>query len=128
MQRTVKLLGGGQVVAERLLDNDSSSLGTARLSQLLDNRFEQKRWNGQIKRRPLRATEFFAKRLKSCRISVVAVHVSQKPVQLLEGGRIQAAMFLHTVPRPLAKLIEVPAALGDADYRHVEMPAFHHGL
>ena len=37
-------------------------------------------------------------------------------------------MFLEAVVRPRAKLVEVPASLGDADHRDVKMAAFHHRL
>ncbi len=37
-------------------------------------------------------------------------------------------MFLQAVVRPRPKLVEVPASLGHADHRHVEVAALHHRL
>ena len=67
-------------------------------------------------------------RLERRGIVVVAVHIAQEPAQLFERGRIEAAMLLQAVLRPGLELVEIPAGLGHADDRHVEMAAFHHRL
>ena len=79
-------------------------------------------------RRPLRAVEFFAERLKCRGVIVVAVHVTQQPAQLVEGRGIDAAVFLQAVVRAGLKLFEVPTGFGHADDRHVEVAALHHRL
>ena len=56
-----------------------------------------------------------------CRILIVAVHIAQQAEQLFESGGIEAAVFLQAVLRASAKLIEIPASFGDADYRNVEV-------
>src|ERR1051325_2143565 len=61
-------------------------------------------------------------------ITVVAVDVAQQAKQLVESGPIDTAVFLQTVMRSGAKLIQVPAGFCDADSRHIERPAFHHRL
>jgi len=79
-------------------------------------------------RRPFRSVEFFADRLKSGRVCVVAVYIAQQADQLVEGCGVDSAVFLEAVVCPRAKLFEVPTGFGYADHRHVEVAAFDHRL
>ena len=62
------------------------------------------------------------------RVVVVAVDVAQQAAQLVEGRRVEAAVFLDAVARPRLELVEGPAGLGHADDRHVQVAALHHRL
>src|ERR1700692_752614 len=79
-------------------------------------------------RRPLRSVEFFADRLKSGRVGVVAVYIPQQADQLVEGCSVDSAVFLKAVVCPRAKLFEVPTGFRYTDHRHVEGAAFDHRL
>ena len=74
-----------------------------RLRQLLDNRFEQHRRNGQVMGGPLRPAEFFAERLEGGGIVVIAVHVTQQAAQLLERRWIDSAVLFEAVAEPCAR-------------------------
>ena len=66
--------------------------------------------------------------LERGQVGVIPVNVTQELVELVEGGRIEAAVFFETVAGPLAELVEVPVRLGDADHRHVQAAAFDQRL
>ena len=79
-------------------------------------------------RRPLRRAELLAKGLKRRRVVVVAVHIAQQAAQLVKSRSIDSAVLLEAVARPGPELVEVPAGLGHADDRHIEVAALHHRL
>ena len=62
------------------------------------------------------------------RVAVVAVDVAQHADELRECRGIEPAVLFQTVARAGAELLEVPASLGDADHRDVEMTALDHRL
>ena len=74
-------------------------------------------------RRPLRGAQFLAQGLKRRRVVVIAVHVAQQAGQLLKRRRVEAAMLFQAVLGPGLELVQVPARLGHADDRHVEVAA-----
>ncbi len=84
-------------------------------------------WPGNSAGRCARA-QFLAQRLERGRVVVIAVHVAQQAAQLVKRRRIESAVFLQAVLRPGLELVQVPARLGHADDRHVEIAAFHHRL
>ena len=120
-QNVVQFLRRGEVVAEWFLDDDACALGAARLRQLLDDVFEEQRRNRQVMRGMLRVAQLLAKRLEGRIVAVVAVDVAQQAAELVQRRRIEAAMLLQAVLGAGLELIEVPAGLGDADDRHVEV-------
>ena len=67
----VKVAGRFEGAAERFLDHDARAFGTTGLFEVLDDRAEQYRWNGQIVCRMLSPTEFFAERIESGAVPVV---------------------------------------------------------
>ena len=67
-------------------------------------------------------------RLKRGRVVVVAVDIAQQAAQLVERRGIEPAVLLDAVAGPGPELVEIPAGLGHADDRHVEMAALHHRL
>ena len=117
-----------EVRPKRLFDDDAGAFGTARFAELFDDRSEQDRRYGKVVRRPLRGAELFADGRKGRGVFVVAIHVAQQAAELVESRPVDAAVLLEAVLRPRAKLFEVPAGLGHADDRHVEMAALHQRL
>ena len=105
-----------------------ASVGAARLGQLFHDQPEQHGRDGEVVRRPLRRAELLAEGLKRGRVVVVAVHIAQQAAQLVERRGVESAVVLEAVARPGPELVEVPAGLGHADDRHVEVAAFHHRL
>src|ERR1700722_14099160 len=79
-------------------------------------------------RRPFRSVEFFAERLKSGRICVVAVYITQQAGQLVESCSVESAVFLEAILSPRAKLFKVPTGFCYPDHRDVEVTAFDHRL
>ena len=53
----------------------------------------------------LSAAQLFAKRLKGCRVPIVAVHVMEEMEKLGKGGGVQAAVLFDTIPRAGAELL-----------------------
>src|ERR1700739_3103139 len=127
-QDLVQFLRRCEVMADRLFHDDSRSPPAVRSGQVLDDGFEQHRRNCQIMRRSLRILELLPKRSEGCRILVIAVDIAQHADQLLESGGIEPPMFLQTVFRASAKLIEVPSSFGDPNHGDVEVSSFHHRL
>src|SRR5207244_3214117 len=82
----------------------------------------------EIVRGPLRRAKFFAQRLKRGRIGIVAVDVAQQFRQLVESRGVGATVLFNAIACARAQLIPVPGGPGNADHRHIEMPAFHHRL
>ena len=103
-------------------------LGAAGLGQLFHHSAEGRGRNGQIIGRALRGTEFLAERLKRRRVIVIAIHIAQQSAQFLKRRRIESAVFFQAVLGPGLELVKVPARLGHADDRHVEVAAFDHRL
>jgi hypothetical protein len=79
-------------------------------------------------RRPLRRAELTAERLERRRIVVVAVDIFHEADELVERRGVEAAVLLEAVLHAGAELLVVPARLGDADDRNVEMGALQHRL
>ena len=114
--------------AERLLDDDAGAVGAARLAELLDDQPEQHGRDGEVVRGPLGGAELLAEGLERRRVLVVAVDVAQQAAQLVERRGIEPAVLLEAVLGAGLELVEVPAGLGHADDRHVEVAALHHRL
>src|SRR5215472_8172480 len=106
-------------MAERLLHDDSSILGTAGFCQLLYHLCKKQRRNGQIMRWPLDAFHFAAYRSKSRGIRIITVHIAEQRLQLFKGGSIDSSVLLQAFVRPRPQLLEVPAVFSYADYRHI---------
>ena len=97
-------------------------------AELLDDRAEQHGRNGQVVRRPLRGAELLADapetspgRCSRRRRSAAGRTACRRPPD-------RARRASRGCPRPGLELVEVPAGLGHADDRHVEVAALHHRL
>src|SRR6266849_10016457 len=84
-QRAVELLGGGQVTAEGLLDDDTGAARTAGLAQLLHDQLEHRGRDCEIVGRALGPAELLAKRLERRGVPVVAVDVPQEAAERVEA-------------------------------------------
>ena len=104
-QRAVERLGRGKVVAEGLFDDDSRPLGAARSGQLLDDRPEQRRGDGEVMRGPLGPAQLLTKVCEGGRVAIVAVDVAQESAQLVERRCVESAVLRHAVARTGAKLV-----------------------
>src|SRR5262245_3581608 len=123
-QNSVEFLGGGAVVTEGFFHDDARAFSAVRLRQLFHDQTEQRRWDSEVVRRPLRGTQFLANGLKGRRVLVVTVNVVEQAGQLVESGAVEsAAVLLDALPRPRAELFEVPTGLGHTDDRHIEVAA-----
>src|SRR2546425_8771361 len=127
-QDPVELLRGGDVVAERFLDDDAGAVRAARLAELLHDQLEQHGRDGQVVRRPSGGAQLFADGLERRRVLVVAVDVAQQAAQLAERRGIEAPVLFEAVLGTGLELLELPAGLRHADDRHVEVAALHHRL
>src|SRR3989442_1529735 len=128
MQGPVQELRRGQIAAERLLHNHARVERGTRFRQPFHNDGKHARWNCQIMQRPFCFAEYLAQSLVSCLVVIVAIDVLKALGQFRESIRIQAAMFLDAIAGTRLQLIQIPARLGHADDRHVEMAAPDHRL
>src|SRR5271156_5182260 len=100
-QNPVELLRGGEVGTERFFHDDSRAfLSAAGFSELIHNRSEQYRRNGEVMRRSQRRAEFLADGLKSRRIIVVTVHITQQTGKLFKSRLVKSAVFFKAVLYP----------------------------
>src|SRR5262245_47457784 len=76
--------------------------------------------------RPTGSSQLSADELESGGVRVIAVHIAQETAQPVESPRVESAVFLQTVARTVAELLEGPARLGHTDHGHVEVSAFRH--
>ncbi len=117
-----------EVVSERFFDDDAGGVGAVGLGELLHNQAEEHGRDGEVVGRPLSGTELLADGLKGSRILVIPVHVMEQAAQLVESGGIESAVLFKTVLGAGPELVELPAGLGHADDRHLEMAALQHRL
>ena len=127
-QYPVEVVRGGEIMPERLLDNDAGSVSAIGVGELFHYGAKQRGWDRQIVCWPLRRTELLANGLKRRPVGIVAVDVAQEPRQFVERCRIEAAMFLQAISCPRLELLERPAGLCDANDGGIEVAAFQHGL
>ena len=80
----VELARGGQVAAERLLDDDARVVRQARGAEPRDDRREERRRNGEVVRRAPGVAQRALERREGPRVVVVAVHVPQQGEQVAE--------------------------------------------
>ena len=109
---------------EGLLDDDAGALAQPDLASCSTTSPNSEGGNGEIVRRALGRAELpCGCACERRRILVVAIDVAQQAGELGERGRIEPAVLLEAVLRPGLELLEVPARLGHADDRHVEVAA-----
>src|SRR5215510_4105579 len=114
-QRAVELLRREEIVTERLFNDDARAVRASRFAQLVHNRLEQPRRDGEIVRRLLRRAQLLPEGLKRGRVLIVAVHIAQQTTQFFESGGMYPAVFLNAVMRSRPELIEIPTGFGHAD-------------
>ena len=117
-----------EIAPEGLLDDDPRVVGQAGSAELLDDRGEEKRWDGQV----VRGTGGFAKGLLQRRervgILVVPVHVPKPGQQVTERAPVVDATSTvgDAVLCEVAQLLEIPARMGHTDDGNIEHPSFGH--
>ena len=123
MQCSVQRLGGGEVSAEWLFDDDARAVMTVRPGQPFGHGREQLRRNREVIQRPTRSAERGSQLPERLGIVVVAVDVLQVRRQRGKRARIDAAVLLETVVRARSECVEVHRRLRHADDRHLEVTA-----
>ena len=104
-------------------------VGAARLGRAARRPPEQHRRDGEVVRRPLRGAEFLAERLEGRRVADSRRRRSAAGRESLSNAAGSTpAVLLEAVARAGLELLEVPAGLGHADHRHVEVAALQHRL
>src|SRR5712692_3842430 len=86
------------------------------------------RLGGEIVQWALRGAELSAQSLHRGRMTVVALHVVKPLAEPREDRLVEASGALDALPHAGAEVLERPARSRDADDRHLEMAAPHHGL
>src|SRR5271165_4397340 len=124
----IQMSCGLQVMAEGLLDDDPGIRCAAAILQFFEHRFEHDRRDREIVRRPLASLQFLAESLEGTEIVIVSIDIAQQGRELLECRGIDSAMFFEAIVSARLELIERPPSFGDADDRHIQMPAFNHSL
>src|SRR5271166_45472 len=128
MQDAVEFLRRSQVVTEGLLDDDAGSFGRARFYELLYNGLEEERRDGEVMRGPLRRAKCSPERLKCREIRIVAVYIAKQGAQLRPRVAIDSAVCFQAILGACFELVEVPAGLGYANHRNIELPVLNHRL
>src|SRR5208337_1107357 len=117
-----------QIVTERLFDDDTGIGRAAAMRELLEHRLEHGGRNREVVGRPLRRFQFSPQRSESFGLPVVSIHVTEQAGKFLKSSCIHSAVILEAIVGPCLQLLQVPASLGDADDRYVEMTALDHRL
>ena len=78
--------------------------------------------------RPVGVAQLSPQTLEGSRVAVVAIDITQQCGELREGGGVDAAVALETVPGAGLELLEAPAGPGHPDDRQVEVAAADQGL
>ena len=115
----VELARGGQVAAERLLDDDARVVRQARRAEPLDDRREERRRNGEVVRRAAGIAERLLERREGRRIVVVAA--ARTGAARADGGgparRRSGPPCVMLSAARLRSSLQTPWRGGDADHR-----------
>jgi hypothetical protein len=76
----------------------------------------------------LSACERLTQGLVGRRIRIIALHVAQQGAELVERRGVESPMLFKTRPYPRPEFIHIFRRPGHADYRHVQVAVFNHGL
>ena len=121
MQRSVQGLGGREVAAEWLFDDDARAVMSVRPGEPFGHGREQPRRNREVVQRPTRSAERGSQLPERLGIVVVAVDILQVRRQRGKRARIDAAVLLETLVRARSERVEVHRRLRHADDRHLEV-------
>src|SRR5262249_1509690 len=127
-QRTVERLRREEIVTERFFNDDASTVRTASFAQLLHNRLEQPRRDGEIVRRALRLAKCVPEGLKGWGVVIGADNIAEQTTQFCKRGGINPAVVFNAVLRSRPELLEIPTSFGHTDDRHTEVSALDHRL
>ncbi len=124
VQALVQLARRGEVVAERLLDDDASVLGEARVREPADDRREERGRDLEVEDRQLLAFDLGRDLSVDGGVLEIAVDVREALREAVEHLLVERlAGGDDRVPRALDQLLERPVVERDADDRAVEEPA-----
>ena len=129
MRDRAELDGGREIAAEGLFDDEAGMLAEPIDAQARDDRREQRRRYRQVIRRAPCFTERALQRAKCRRILVVAAHVTQQRSQAIECRLVVDRGFTaHALANAPLHFLRGPLGRCDADDRHRQRTAFHHGI
>ena len=123
MQRSVQGLGGGEVAAKWLFDDDARTVMTVRTGQPFGHGREELRRDREVIQRATRSAQRGSQLPERLGIAVVAVDILQMRRQRGKRARIHAAVLLETLVRAGSERVEVHLRLRHADDRHLEVTA-----
>ena len=123
MQRSIQGLGGGQVAAKRLFDDDSRTVMTVRTGQPFSHGREELRRDREVIQRATRSAQRGSQLPERLWVAVVAVHILQMRRQRRKRARIHAAVFLEALVRAGLERVEVHLRLRHPDDRYLEITA-----
>jgi len=112
----VKSLRGGQISAERLLNDDARALRRTSRFQLREDLAKQNGWDGEIVEGIFRAAQFLANVGKRLRILIVPVNVPKFADELGKAYGVDSSVLFDAVLRSRFELFKIPARLGHANY------------
>ncbi len=119
-----ELVGGGEIVPERLLDDDARGLRQAGLGEPLDDPAEEERRDLEVEDRQLGAVDRLADALVGRGVAEIARDVLQARREALEDRLVELlAGADDRLARPLDELVHRPVVDRHADHRAVEQPA-----
>ena len=124
VDRLVELAGRGEVVPERLLDDDPRALGQAGLRQTLDHGAEQERRDLEVEDRRERVADLPRQARERLLVAEVAGHVREPGRETVEHLRVDGlARALDRRSRVLAQVADGPVVDGHADDRAAQQAA-----
>uniref|UniRef100_A0A6J5ZVK3 Unannotated protein n=1 Tax=freshwater metagenome TaxID=449393 RepID=A0A6J5ZVK3_9ZZZZ len=125
----VQLLRRCEVAAERLLDNDPGLVGKPDVTEVPDDRTEERRRDRQVVNRTLGAAKLILELKEGLVLGVLAAGVSQQPAELLESRLVEAVRAgFKALLGALAKQVHVAALACHANHGHVEFAVDDHPL
>jgi hypothetical protein len=124
MDLVVERAGGGEVVAERLLDDDTRVLGEPRAGEAADHAAEQKGRDLEVEHGARGVAEHLGEPLVGRRVGEVAVQIGHPRGQAREDGAVERLAGSRDRRAGMrAQVVLGPVVDGDADDRAVEQPA-----
>ena len=110
--------GGGEVVAEGLLDHHARVLGQARIRQALDDHAEQRRWDLEVEDGAACPADLLREPLERGRIAKVAAEVRQPRGEAIEHLVVDRLAAVHDrLAGVIAEVVDGPVVAGHAHDR-----------
>ena len=126
VNHTVQVARGGQVAAEGFLDDDPALPRRAAAGELLQDKPEQSRRDGQVVHGTDTVAERLGQLIERGSVAVVAIDVRERRSKLVEDFAHESAAPLDALERAGAELIERPSRFGDRNDAPRQIPVQRH--